>query len=330
MRIGVIGAGRIAAIHVANLVDHPVVGDILVTDVVAEAADDLASRHPSVSSVPGFEDLGGCDAVVVCSPANTHVPMIEWGVERGIPILTEKPLAMTLAEADRAIEVAGGGTVPVQVGFNRRFDPGYRRAHDLVAGGDVGTVTMVVGQHHDYELSSREYLASSGGEFKDQLIHDFDILRFVTGQDVERVHAAGTATGFEWVAELGDYAHTAVTLWMSGGALAVLCGSRRDPVGYDVRMEVFGTADSIAVGLDDRTPLRSVEPGVAPPADPYRAWVPRFGHTYRAELDAFLALVAGEGPNECTVQDGRAALVIAEACMRSAREGRIVELKEVA
>jgi myo-inositol 2-dehydrogenase/D-chiro-inositol 1-dehydrogenase len=266
---------------------------------------------------------------VVCSPAHTHVPLIEWGVTAGIPVLSEKPLAMSLAEADRAVAAVAAGDVPVQIGFNRRFDPGYRTAHERVAAGEVGTVTLVIGQHHDYELSSREYFARSGGEFKDQLIHDFDILRFVTGQDVLRVHAAGTTTGFDWFADFGDYAHTAVTLWLDGGALAVLCGSRRDPVGYDVRMEVHGTGDSIAVGWNDRTPLRSVEPGGPVPTDPYRDWVPRFGHTYEAEIHAFLALVAGSRPNPCTVEDGRAALRIAEACLLSAREQRIVELKEV-
>jgi len=237
---------------------------------------------------------------------------------------------MSLDEADRAVAAVEAGGVPVQIGFNRRFDPGYRKAHELVASGDVGTVTLVIGQHHDHELSSRDYFARSGGEFKDQLIHDFDILRFVTGQQVEQVHAAGSTTGFDWFSEFGDFAHTAVTLWLDGGALAVLCGSRRDPVGYDVRMEVHGTGDSIAVGWDDRTPLRSVEPGGPRPADPYREWVPRFGHTYEAEMNAFLSLVAGDGPNWCTVHDGRAALAIAEACMLSAREQRIVDLKEVA
>jgi myo-inositol 2-dehydrogenase/D-chiro-inositol 1-dehydrogenase len=198
-----------------------------------------------------------------------------------------------------------------------------------VAAGDVGTVTLVIGQHHDFELSSPEYIATSGGEFKDQLIHDFDILRFVTGQNVVKLHAAGTTTGFDWFADHNDFAHTAVTLWMDGGALAVLCGSRQDPVGYDVRMEIHGTGNSIAVGLDDRTPLRSVEPHGRSPADPYQAWVPRFGQTYEAEIEAFLALATGRGPNECTVQDARAALVIAEACKRSADQQRIVELKEI-
>jgi myo-inositol 2-dehydrogenase/D-chiro-inositol 1-dehydrogenase len=326
----VIGAGRIGAIHADNLARRQEISSIVVTDVSAEAAEAVASRHANAAIAPHHEDMDGLvDAVVICSPADTHVPLIEWCLAAGLPALCEKPLAMTLPEADRAVAAAADSPVPIQIGFNRRFDPGYRSAHEKVAAGELGTVTMLVGQHHDYELSSPEYIARSGGEFKDQLIHDFDILRFVTGQEVIKVHAAGTTTGFEWFGDYGDFAHTAATLWMSDGALAVLCGSRRDPVGYDVRLEVHGTGDSIAVGLDPRTPLRSVEVDGPDPADPYRDWVPRFGHTYEVELGAFLALAAGDGPNPCTVADARAALVIAEVCMLSAQEGRTVDVKEV-
>jgi myo-inositol 2-dehydrogenase/D-chiro-inositol 1-dehydrogenase len=257
------------------------------------------------------------------------VDLIERAVRAGVPTLCEKPLAISLAEADRALAVVSDSNVPVQIGFNRRFDSGYRAARDLVADGSLGTLTLVIGQHHDHEVPSEEYVARSGGEFIDQLIHDFDILRFVTGREVVRVHAAGASSGFGWFSEYDDYAQTAVTLWLDDGTLAVLAGSRQDPVGYDVRMEVFGTKDSIAVGLDDRTPLRSVEPGVAPPIDPYTEWIPRFGETYTREMDAFIAMVLSGEKNECTVSDARTALAIAEACTLSARQGRIVELEEM-
>jgi len=329
MRIGLIGAGRIGRIHADNLLRHPGVESLVITDSVAGLATDLASALGAEVAADAEAVISDVDAVLVATPAPTHVDLIEACVAAGRPVLCEKPLAMQLDEANRAVDIVAGGGVPVQVGFNRRFDDGYRGARDLVAAGAMGTVTLVVGQHHDHLASTAEYIASSGGEFKDQLIHDIDILRFVTGQDVVQVHAAGTATGFPWFADLGDHAHTAATLWLDGGALAVLVGSRQDPVGYDVRMEVFGTEDSIAVGLDGRTPLRSVEHDGFTPSDPYTEWVGRFGDTYEAELDAFIRLATGQGPNECTVADGRDALRIAEACGRSAREGRIVPLGEI-
>jgi myo-inositol 2-dehydrogenase/D-chiro-inositol 1-dehydrogenase len=330
VNVGIIGAGRIGEIHGDNLSRHPAVSAIIVTDaILAQSQRVAASCGADIVEDPA-ELLESVDAVVIATPADTHPDLIELAVDHRVPALCEKPLAMNLADADRAVEAVSRGDVPVQIGFNRRFDPGYRRARDLVADGSVGTVTLVVGQHHDYELPSEEYIARSGGEFRDQLIHDFDILRFVTGREVVRVHAAGATKAFDWFAEFDDYAQTVATLWLDDGTLAVLCGSRHDAVGYDVRMEVFGTKDSIAVGLDSHTPLRSVEPGAPLPADPYTEWIPRFGQTYASEMDAFLAMVGNGGPNECTVEDARAALVIAEACTVSAREGRIVTMEQVA
>jgi myo-inositol 2-dehydrogenase/D-chiro-inositol 1-dehydrogenase len=324
-----IGAGRIGRIHADNLVQHPRVEGIVVHDAVPDMAAELAQAHGADVAESTDSLIAAVDAVLIATPAPTHVGLVETCVRTGTPALCEKPLAMRLSEADRAVQIVEASSVPVQVGFNRRWDHGYRTARDRVASGAMGAVTLVVGQHHDHQVSSPDYIRTSGGEFKDQLIHDIDILRFVTGQDVVQVHAAGTATGFPWFTDLDDFAHTATTLWLDGGALAVLVGSRHDPVGYDVRMEVFGTEDSIAVGLDPRTPIRSVERNGFAPTDPYTEWVPRFGDTYAAELDAFIRLAAGEGPNECTVRDGRDALRIAEACGLSAREGRIVSLEEV-
>lgn len=329
MRVGIIGTGRIGAIHANNLSLHPDVSAIVVTDVVRAQLEHVAATYGADIASGPTELLESADAVIISTPPGMHVDLIELAVDHGIPALCEKPLATTLADADRAVAIVSESDVPVQIGFNRRFDPGYRKARDLVADGAIGIVTLVVGQHHDFELPDEEYIAGSGGEFRDQLSHDFDILRFVTGREVVRVHAAGATKAFDWFAKFDDYAQVAVTLWLDDGTLAVLCGSRQDPVGYDVRMEVFGTKDSIAVGLDPRTPLRSVESGVPEPANPYTEWIPRFGETYARELDAFLAMIREGRPNECTVQDARAASVIAEACTVSAREGRIVTLEEV-
>ncbi len=329
MKVGIIGTGRIGAIHADNLSRHPAVSAIVVTDALPAQSERVAATCGADIAADPAELLESTDAVIICTPADLHAELIELAVAHRVPALCEKPLAMNLFDADRAVAAVAESDVPVQIGFNRRFDPGYRRARDLVAGGDLGTITLIVGQHHDYELPSEEYIARSGGEFRDQLIHDFDILRFVTGREVVRVHAAGATRAFDWFGKFDDYAQTAVTLWLDDGTLAVLCGSRHDPVGYDVRMEVFGTRDSVAVGLDQRTPLRSVEPGAPQPIDPYTEWIPRFGQTYASEMDTFLAMVEDGGPNECTVWDGRAALVVAEACTVSAREGRIVALEEV-
>jgi len=330
VKVGIIGAGRIGEIHAGNVARHAAVSSIVVTDAVTALAERVAGAYEGVAVKGPEELLELVDAVVICTPADTHVDLIEMSVKHRVPVLCEKPIAMNLAEADKAVAIVAEGDVAVQIGFNRRFDTGYRTARDLVADGSLGDVTLVVGQHHDYELPSEEYVARSGGAFVDQLIHDFDILRFVTGREIVRVHAAGAVRGFDWFSKFDDYAQTAVTLWLDDGTLAVLCGSRQDPVGYDVRMEVFGTQDSVAVGLDPRTPLRSLEPGVPPPVDPYTEWVPRFGETYAREMDAFLSMVLSGGRNECTVHDARTALAVAEACNVSARQERIVAVEAMA
>lgn len=329
MKVGIIGAGRIGTIHADNLSEHKDVSSIVVTDEIPTQSQRIAATTGAVVVSSPDELLEAVDAVVICTPADKHVDHIELAIAAGVPALCEKPLATNLVDADRAVAAVSEGDVKVQMGFNRRFDHGYRSARALVADGSLGTVTLIVGHHHDYEVASREYIERSGDEFHDQLVHDFDILRFVTGREVVRVHAAGATRGFDWFADYDDYAQTVVTVWLDDGTLAVLLGSRQDAVGYDVRMEVFGTQDSIAVGLDDRTPLNSVEKGVVHPTDPYKEWIPRFGTTYALEMDAFLAMVMNDGPNDCTVTDAHAALVIAEACSLSAAEGRIVSLEEV-
>jgi len=260
VRVGIIGAGRIGAIHATNLHRHPDVSEIVVTDADQAQSKQVAEQCGGEIVPEPVELLESVDAVVICTPADMHVDLIELAVKHEVPALCEKPLATNLADARRAVSVVAKADVPVQLGFNRRFDTGYRSARDLVANAGLGTVTLVVGHHHDHQLPSEEYIARSGGEFLDQLIHDFDILRFVTGREVIRVHAAGATKGFDWFSKYDDYAQVAATLYLDDGTLAVLCGSRYDPVGYDVRMEVFGTKDSVAVGLGPRTPLRSLEP----------------------------------------------------------------------
>jgi myo-inositol 2-dehydrogenase/D-chiro-inositol 1-dehydrogenase len=273
--------------------------------------------------------LGVSDAVVIASSTDSHADHLIRAARAGIPAFCEKPLAVDLETTDLAIAEVERSGVAVQMGFNRRFDPGFAAARQVVRSGSLGTLLLVVGQHHDHRPPPAEYLPVSGGQFKDQLIHDFDLLRFVTGEEVVRVRAAGANLGMEPFVQHAEHVVSTVTLWLRSGAMAMLCGVRMDPIGYDVRMEFFGTGDSIAVGLDEQTPLRSVEPGQSPPEMPHREWLPRFGDSYRAEMDAFLDLAVRGGTSQCSVYDARAAFLIAEACGRSAASGDPIDLKEV-
>ncbi len=322
MKIGLIGAGRIGNIHAGTLTAHPDVESLVVSDYDAGLAGKLASRYGAEAASSAGELFSSVEAVVIASPTDTHVDYLLRAAERDVPAFCEKPIAVDLESTDRAITAINEAGIAVQMGFMRRFDPGYRTAHELVASGELGEVTLVTGHTHDIEPPHESYIPRSGGVFKDMLIHDIDALRFVTGAEPVEVTATGSNRAMEVFAHYDDLATIAVVAHMDDGSLAILSGTRQDPLGYDVRMEVFGTRDSVAIGLDPHMPIRSVEPGVPPPAEPVTVgWLERFEQAYRAEMDAFVDVAAGRRPSPCTPEDARAALVVAEACGASVRKG---------
>jgi myo-inositol 2-dehydrogenase / D-chiro-inositol 1-dehydrogenase len=322
MKVGLIGAGRIGEVHAGTLAAHPDVESLVVADYDAELAGRLAARCGADVAASVDALFKWAEAVVIASPTDTHVDYLRRAAERGVPVFCEKPIAIDLEATDRAIAAIDEANIPVQMGFMRRFDPGYRAAYELVASGDLGEVTLVRGHTHDTAPPHESYISRSGGAFKDMLIHDIDALRFVTGAEPVEVIATGSNRALEVFARYGDLATIAVVVHMDDGSLAILSGTRQDPWGYDVRMEVFGTRDSVAIGLDAHTPIRSVERGVPPPVEPVTlGWLDRFEQAYRAEMDAFVDVACGRQPSPCTPEDARAALVIAEACGVSARKG---------
>jgi myo-inositol 2-dehydrogenase/D-chiro-inositol 1-dehydrogenase len=322
-----IGAGRIASIHAATLAGHPEVESLAVFDPVLEAGERLASLHDAKLVESADRLFGEVDTVVIASPTDTHVEYLLKAAETGLPAFCEKPIALTLEETERAIAAIEKAEIPVQIGFQRRFDPGYGEAHDLVASGRLGDVLLVTAHTHDPAPPPEEYISRSGGVFKDMLIHDIDALRFVSGSEVVTVYATGSNLTMPVFETHGDLASVAVVAHLEGGALAILSGSRRDPLGYDVRMEVFGTEDSVAVGLDPHAPIRSLEEGMPPPAEPVtKGWLDRFGEAYVTEMQAFIEVAAGARPSPCTPRDARAAIIVAEACGRSAQTGTPVSV----
>jgi myo-inositol 2-dehydrogenase/D-chiro-inositol 1-dehydrogenase len=242
----------------------------------------------------------------------------------------EKPVALDLPTLDRVREAVDRSGIVVQVGFQRRFDAGYAAAHDAVATGAVGRILVMRAATHDPVSPPAEYIAASGGIFCDLHIHDFDAVRFVSGEEITEVYADGAALDAPWVDELDDVDVAAAVLHLSGGGLVILSGTRRDPLGYDVRLEVFGTGDSIVVGQDPRSPIRSVEPGAGhPPASPYQDFWDRFEPAYRQELAAFVETVRTDAPSPCSLEEARAALSVALAAERSRAERRPVSIEEV-
>ncbi|MFE6194501.1 Gfo/Idh/MocA family oxidoreductase [Streptomyces sp. NPDC057838] len=331
MRIGVIGTGRIGTIHANTLSRHRDVGSLILTDADPARAQDLAHRLGETAA-PGVEEIfrWGVDAVVITTATSAHAELIGRAARAGLPVFCEKPIALDLPGTLSAIaEVETAGTV-LQMGFQRRFDPGYAGAREAVRAGRLGRLHTVRALTSDQAPPPAAWLPVSGGLYRDTLIHDFDVLRWVTGREVVDVYASGSDAGPAMFREAGDVDTGAALLTLDDGTLATVTGARLNGAGYDVRMELAGERDQIVVGLDDRTPIASTEPTGPPAADkPWAGFLERFGPAYEAELNAFVEVVRGERANPCDGREALQALRVAEACEVSRRERRPVRLTEI-
>ena len=329
LEVGVVGLGRIGTHHVQTLLGLDGVA-VSVTDADEErarrVADDLGVR--AVATTEALLE-SGVDALVIATSTPSHAPLLQLAAASEAAAFCEKPVALDLATLDRVREAVDRAGIVVQVGFQRRFDPGYRAAHDAVATGAVGKILVMRAATHDPVPPPAEYIAASGGIFCDLHIHDFDAIRFVSGEEITQVYADGAGLDAPWVGEVDDVDVAAAILHLAGGGLVLVSGTRRDPLGYDVRLEVFGTTDSIVVGQDARSPIRSVQPEVKPPGVAYKDFWDRFEPAYRSELAAFVETVQTGAPSPCPLEEARSALAIALAADLSRAERRPVSIEEV-
>lgn len=331
MRIGLIGTGRIGAFHARTLAAHPDVTELTVADQDAQRAAETA-RLPGVSAADSPAGLlaRDLDGVVIASATAAHEALIRAAAERHLPTFCEKPVALDLPgtlEALRAVDAEGS---LLQIGFMRRFDAGYTTAREALRAGRLGRLHTVRAVTSDPAPPPAAYLPHSGGLYRDCLVHDFDALRWVTGQEVTTVYAAGSDAGPAMFREAGDVDTAAALLTMADGTLCTATATRVNGAGYDVRMELAGEKDQFAVGLDSRTPLTSAEPEAPQPAGtPWGGFLERFAPAYEAELDAFVRAARGDIPNPCDGYEALTALRVAEACELSRSEGRPVHMTEI-
>jgi len=329
VRIGLLGAGRIGKMHAQVLHGIDAVDEVLIADPVAESAQNLAAELGATpTSVESL--LTSAEALVIAAASDAHAPLVRAGIERGVPVFCEKPLTPNLADSITLAEEVERSGIPFQLGFQRRFDPAYREARRLVESGELGTLYCVRMIGADPEPPHEAYIPVSGGLFRDFSGHDFDILRWLTGDEVEEVYADGSVRGFPVFEKYDDIDTGVATLRMRSGALAVITVARHNPLGYDVRTELLGSRDSVSIGLGSRQVIRSVEPGVPAPEGP--AWpnfIERFRDAYHAEMLGFFEVAAGEAAPACTARDGVESARVTEATTRSLKEHRIVRLQEI-
>jgi myo-inositol 2-dehydrogenase/D-chiro-inositol 1-dehydrogenase len=331
MRVALIGAGRIGALHARLLTATPGVDRVVIADAMPERATTVARDVGAEAAASIDAALDGAEAVVIAAATDAHPELVRASIGRGLPTFCEKPLALDLGESIALCGEIERSGVPFQLGFQRRFDAGYREARRLVETGELGTIYVVRMAGHDPAPPHESYIPVSGGLFRDFSIHDFDVLRWLTASEVEEVYADGGVRGFDVFARYGDIDTAVATFRLTGGAFAVLTVARHDPLGYDIRTELFGSKDSVSVGLGPRTPIRSVEPGVAGPAGPvWQNFLVRFEDAYRAEFAAFVRVARGELASPCTARDGVEALRLAEAATVAVKEHRIVRLADIA
>jgi myo-inositol 2-dehydrogenase/D-chiro-inositol 1-dehydrogenase len=330
MRIGVVGVGRIGAEHARTLHDQPDV-DLVLMDADVTRAAQVADKL-GVPTVASFDELLGSqlDGLVVAAATKAHPELIAAGVDAHLPVFCEKPVAADVPGTRQVADHVRRADGTVQIGFMRRFDAGYRAAREALRSGALGELRRVHVVTADPHPPSSMYVPISNGIYRDLHIHDFDAVRWVTGCEVREVFALGKNRGDAVFAQANDVDEATTLLRLDDGTLVTMQGSRYNGAGYDVRMELAGTKDTWVVGLDQRVPLRSAEPGAGfPTAHPWPGFWPRFTPAYRAEMEAFVELVRTGGPSPCTVDDALAALVVAEAAARSRREHRPVHLVEM-
>jgi myo-inositol 2-dehydrogenase/D-chiro-inositol 1-dehydrogenase len=328
VRTVVFGTGRIGSMH-ARMLARQVPGASLagVFDVVPGSTDALAVELgcPVATSVDDALALDA-DAVAICTSTNTHIDVMVAAADAGKAIFCEKPLSLDLDEVDRGLAAVEAAGVPLQVGFNRRFDPSHKAVADAVASGAVGDVHLCAITSRDPAPPPIEYIEVSGGIFCDMTIHDFDMARYVTGSDVVEVYAKGAVRVDPAIGEAGDVDTAVVVLTHANGAITTIDNSRRAVYGYDQRVEAFGSAGMVQSDNHHESISRlATEQGFEqPPLENF--FLERYARSYLDQWAAFVDMVAHGAPSPVDGADGRAPLVIGLAAWQSARENRPIPL----
>ena len=333
VRVGLIGAGRIGQLHAANIVRHIRHAKLVaVADIKEEAAKKIALEYGIPKIRKDFRAVvedPEVDAVLICTSTETHAEIIRAAAAAHKHIFCEKPLALDLKEIDEILEIVQKNNVKLQVGFNRRFDPHFLAAKEVILSGKLGRLNILKITSRDPTPPSIDYIKVSGGIFLDMTIHDFDMARFLMGEEAVEIYATGAVLVDPQIGEAGDIDTAIVVLRFQSGALGVIDNSRRAVYGYDQRVEVFGEHGMVKVEnprLNQAVLL--TKGGEQASTLPY-FFIERYTESYIRELSVFIqTILEGKDP-PVTGWDGKMAVVMGYAAKRSLEEGRPVRLSEI-
>ena len=328
LRFAQFGAGRIGAIHAANLAALRQTRLLHVVDVNADAARALADRHGAqVADVDVALADPNVDAVIIASSTDTHADLAIAAARAGKAIFCEKPIDLSLKRVDACLAAVKKARVPMFVGFNRRFDPSFASLKLRITHGEIGNVEQVIISSRDPGLPPLAYLKVSGGQFRDMTIHDFDMARWLLGEEPVELFAYGSGLVDPAVAKVGDTDSAMIVMKTASGKLCHINNSRRATYGYDQRLEVHGSKGRLMAGNRTETTVELADVSAVKTDRPLYFFLERYADAYRAELAAFVDAVENRRPMPVGAEDGRRAIVLAEAAVKSLKTGRPVALK---
>ncbi|MFW2543260.1 inositol 2-dehydrogenase [Primorskyibacter sp. 2E107] len=327
VKFGVLGAGRIGQVHARAIASVPGAALVAVADAVAAAAQALHDQYGcEIRTIDEIRQADDIDAVIICTPTDTHADLIEDFVKAGKAVFCEKPVDLDVARARQVIETVAAENGTLMVGFQRRFDPDFRALKAAIDEGRIGKVEMVTLTSRDPGAPPPAYIQSSGGIFRDMTIHDFDVARWLLGEEVETVMAQASVLTDPEIGKLGDYDSVNVILRTASGKQCTITNTRRATYGYDQRIEVHGSGGSVSA-MNQREANIEIANGDGYTKPPLlNFFMSRYTAAYAAEIAAFVEAVQSGAATPTTGLDGLRALELADAALQSAKTGQAVSL----
>jgi myo-inositol 2-dehydrogenase/D-chiro-inositol 1-dehydrogenase len=330
LRFAILGAGRIGQVHARAVAGTPGAKLTAIADPVAKAAEAVQAAYGcDIRSIDAILASTDVDAVVICTPTDTHADLIERFTAAGKAVFCEKPVDLSLARVKACLATVSANKGKVMVGFNRRFDPDFMAVKAAIDAGTIGDVEMVTMTSRDPGAPPADYITRSGGIFRDMTIHDFDMARWLLGEEVESVFASASVLTDKKIGELGDFDSANVILRTASGKQAIITNTRRATYGYDQRIEVLGSKAMVQAENHGTNRVVVADAAGFHAAPLLNFFMTRYIAAYANEIAAFVASVNGGTALPTTTHDGLMALALAEAALKSVAEGRAVKVTEV-